>query len=641
MNRSMKQMLSMLLVVAMMAAMLVIPSASATGSDSVYTLKADAVTVKVDETADVKVNVVYGVNNDTYTLAADTTYEVTGDAKAEVVTYSLANDTLTITVKGVAAGTAALNVKIGDVAGTVNVTVEAAEEPSQKPSAQPSTTPSTQPTPKPLPAGTFTADALREALEPGYDASKNYQGITEPYTLNGFTVYPKYSGYNDDGTPKGTYNKLDIRPIGKFGTPVWSDGYTPVNAIRMEGGGNKTAEWTNKANGEWREFVSNVVKFTVDGPAEVKVWFIQKESTNVALYVEKNPVAVVKSDAFTLEAGEAGIATLKVTEAGTYYVGGCDANGEGSKLNLAKIVVTKDAVQPSTQPSTQPSETPEMTVYEIKADAKVSVSVGGKKTVNVTTDPAGGVVYAVSADTSVATVSDTDGKVVVTGVKAGTTTVTLGVEGGKGTAEVAITVTSGYHGGGGGSSSSSGNKPTTSTMSFADVKEGDWFYDFVKKAFDKGLMKGTSETTFEPAANTSRVMVATVLYRLAGEKKSSAKNPFTDVAAGTWYTDAVIWAAEKGIVTGYDETTFGVNDDITREQLAVMLYRYANSPKVDEVAAMADFTDVDAISDWAADAMRWAVKEGIILGRGNGTLDPKGVASRAEVCTMLVRLAEK
>lgn len=198
-------------------------------------------------------------------------------------------------------------------------------------------------------------------------------------------------------------------------------------------------------------------------------------------------------------------------------------------------------------------------------------------------------------------------------------------------------------GGSGGSSSRPGNRPGNTeqptNLPFTDVKADDWFYSSVKKAFDKGLMKGTGESTFAPTAKTTRAMVATILYRLAGENKTDVANLFNDVAADTWYTDAVAWAAEQGIIKGYNDTTFGPENNVTREQLVVMLYRYANAT-VKEGRDLSAFHDAADVSEWAVEAMTWAVDKGIILGRGNGQLDPTGLASRAEVCTVLVRFLE-
>ena len=136
----------------------------------------------------------------------------------------------------------------------------------------------------------------------------------------------------------------------------------------------------------------------------------------------------------------------------------------------------------------------------------------------------------------------------------------------------------------------------------------------------------------------TRGMLATVLYRLAKEPETNAGDLFNDVADGQYYTEAVAWAAGKGIVNGYGDGTFGPGNSITREQLAVMLWRYAGSPA--SAGTLDGFNDRDKIHAWAADALAWAVEQKIVSGRGGGILDPIGQATRAEVAAMLMRYCE-
>ncbi len=171
---------------------------------------------------------------------------------------------------------------------------------------------------------------------------------------------------------------------------------------------------------------------------------------------------------------------------------------------------------------------------------------------------------------------------------------------------------------------------------FADATNH-WAEDSIHFVHSREIFNGTSDTTFEPNAPMSRAMIATVLYRLDGEHKADVAAAFQDVAEGTWYTEGVAWAAEKEIVKGLSADTFAPDDNVTREQLAAMLYRYAGSPAVSPAANMAGYEDFTAISDWAQDAMRWAVENGILNGKDNGLLDPQGNATRAEVATMIVR----
>ena len=178
-------------------------------------------------------------------------------------------------------------------------------------------------------------------------------------------------------------------------------------------------------------------------------------------------------------------------------------------------------------------------------------------------------------------------------------------------------------------------------LPFHDVTEGDWFYDAVRYAYENGLMDGVGEGQFAPNSETTRAQLVTILHRLAGEPEPGGDSGFSDVAAGTWYTDAVAWAAENGIVNGTTDTTFAPGEDITREQLVTVLYRYAESKGYD-VSASADlsgYPDAGQVQDYAQPAMAWAVAEGIVEGV-DGTLNPAGNASRAQIATILMRFCE-
>lgn len=178
-------------------------------------------------------------------------------------------------------------------------------------------------------------------------------------------------------------------------------------------------------------------------------------------------------------------------------------------------------------------------------------------------------------------------------------------------------------------------------MPFNDVSESEWFYEAVKYVYDKGMMNGVSDTSFAPYSNLTRGMIAQVLYNLEG-KPAVSGSAYTDVAADQWYNDAVNWAAQKGIVTGYGDGTFGPMDNITREQMAAILYRYAQYKGYD-VSAKGDltaFTDGNTVSDWAKDAMSWAVGTALFNGKGDGILDPTTTATRAEVAKILMTYCE-
>ena len=177
---------------------------------------------------------------------------------------------------------------------------------------------------------------------------------------------------------------------------------------------------------------------------------------------------------------------------------------------------------------------------------------------------------------------------------------------------------------------------------FTDV-QGHWATDAIAFVVRENLFNGTSATTFEPNSDMTRAMLVTVLWRLDGEPAPAAENHFTDVAADTYYTDAVAWAAENEIVTGYSDTTFLPARNISREELAVILYRYARYKDADTEAAadLSAYTDADRVSAYAADAMGWAAETGIINGRTETTLVPQGESTRAEVATMMQRFAEQ
>ena len=177
---------------------------------------------------------------------------------------------------------------------------------------------------------------------------------------------------------------------------------------------------------------------------------------------------------------------------------------------------------------------------------------------------------------------------------------------------------------------------------FVDVAEGDWFYDAVVYAYQNELMDGVGGNRFAPNSETTRAQLVTILYRLEGQPAVSGDLPFTDVESGTWYTDAILWAAQNNIVNGVSDTEFAPGDDLTRQQLVTILYRYAEAKGYD-VSASADlsgYPDADQVQDYAQPAMAWAVAENIIQGMEDGTLKPAGNASRAQIATILMRFCE-
>lgn len=177
---------------------------------------------------------------------------------------------------------------------------------------------------------------------------------------------------------------------------------------------------------------------------------------------------------------------------------------------------------------------------------------------------------------------------------------------------------------------------------FKDVAEKDWFYNDVNYVVENGLFNGTSATTFSPKQGMDRAMIAAVLYRLAGSPETKPIEDFKDVPAKAYYATAVAWAKGAGVVNGTAKDAFSPADSVTREQIVSMLYRFYTVYKgvgAADAKELTAFTDAAAVSAYAADAMKWAVGNGLINGKSADTLDPKGTAQRCEVAAMIARFA--
>ncbi len=187
------------------------------------------------------------------------------------------------------------------------------------------------------------------------------------------------------------------------------------------------------------------------------------------------------------------------------------------------------------------------------------------------------------------------------------------------------------------------NPDTGAGNPFTDVKETDWFYEDVLFVYYKGIMLGTSDTTFSPNGTATRGMMAAILWRMEGSPDPSNENPFTDVPADEYYTDAITWTNERGIFDGYGGGLFGPDDPITRQQLATIFYRYAGYKGYDltPTDSLDRFTDKGEIADWAQEAVQWAVGSGLMFGTSNTTFAPTDTATRAQIAAMLHRFIEK
>ena len=267
------------------------------------------------------------------------------------------------------------------------------------------------------------------------------------------------------------------------------------------------------------------------------------------------------------------------------------------------------------------------TTYAVNVNAATNGAVAAdKKTaskgtmVTVTASPSKG--YVVDA----VKVVDKDGKDVAVTEKDGKYVFTMPAS--------AVTVTGSFK----------AETPAPAALPFTDVKSGNWFYDAVKYAYAQGLMTGTSATTFAPNGTMNRAMIVTVLYRLEKSPAVTGASKFTDVPAGQWYSDAVAWAAANKIVNGYDETTFGPMNAVTREQMAAILFRYEQVKGLENVTLEENlnrFPDQNKISSYAIPALQWAVGQKIINGNADGTLDPTGTATRAQVAQIFTNLLNK
>lgn len=179
-------------------------------------------------------------------------------------------------------------------------------------------------------------------------------------------------------------------------------------------------------------------------------------------------------------------------------------------------------------------------------------------------------------------------------------------------------------------------KAAAGNAHFADVSEKAWFKEAVQYVSEKGMMNGISGTTFDPNANSTRAMVCTILWNMENKPEQTAELPFKDVSKTSWYTQAITWANQNQITMGINEDVFAPNEKVTREQLAQFLYNYAKLKgyNVTKTSNLAGYKDKPSV--WAEEAVKWAVENQIITGKGNGMIDPKGTATRAEIAQMIM-----
>lgn len=196
--------------------------------------------------------------------------------------------------------------------------------------------------------------------------------------------------------------------------------------------------------------------------------------------------------------------------------------------------------------------------------------------------------------------------------------------------------------GGGGNGQIPGTQPGNTTQ-FIDVPDGRWFSEAIRYVSDNGIMNGIGNDMFAPNATTTRAMVVQILYNMSGRPEVWRRNPFRDVGSTAWYRDAVVWAYQEGITSGITATSFAPEKPVSRQELACFLMRYSNYVGNDTRGrnSLTGYSDYGSISGFALEAMQWANNAGIVNGKGNGLLDPLGDATRAEVATMIYRYKQK
>ena len=331
-------------------------------------------------------------------------------------------------------------------------------------------------------------------------------------------------------------------------------------------------------------------------------------------------ITAMKDNLSATMSGSSRTITVK-SSTGTFNV---SVNGE-TKTADANTGVTFTYTRPSSGgPGSSGGSISAPTTYAVNVNAATNGAVAADKktaakgtTVTVTASPSKG--YVVDA----VKVVDKDGKDVAVTGKDGKYVFTMPGS--------AVTVTGSFK----------AETPAPAALPFTDVKSGDWFYPAVQYAYAQGLMTGTSATTFAPNGTMNRAMIVTVLYRLEKSPAVTGASKFTDVPAGQWYSDAVAWAAANKIVNGYDETTFGPMNAVTREQMAAILFRYEQVKGLENVTLEENlnrFPDQNKISAYAIPALQWAVGQKIINGNADGTLDPTGTATRAQVAQIFTNL---
>ena len=436
------------------------------------------------------------------------------------------------------------------------------------------------------------------------------------------TVTPKIT---TDSLPDGTVNQLYTATLQATGNGItWSldSGSTLPSGLKLENdtiSGTPTAAdtstftvtATNASGSDSKELTLTI------NPAPVLVTGVTLEPTSLTLFTSDTAslTATVQPEDATNKtvnwsSSNEAVATVdtngKVTAVGEGTATITVTTEDGKKTATCTVTVTRPYIPPA-------NPNYKITVAATQGGAVTADPTAAKAGATVTLTPVPDRGYQVG---SVAVTDRFGEPVAVTEQADGTYTFTMP------NGQVTVTVTF-----------------EQAPLPFPDVTEGDWFYDAVRCAYETGLMDGVGDSLFAPNSETTRAQLVTILHRLAGEPEPGGDSGFADVETGTWYTDAVAWAAQNGIVNGVSDTQFAPGDDITREQLAAILYRYAacQGYDVSQRADLSGFGDASSIRGYAQEALSWAHAQGLVLGFEDGSLRPQGTASRAQIAAVLMR----
>jgi uncharacterized repeat protein (TIGR02543 family) len=477
------------------------------------------------------------------------------------------------------------------------------------------------------------------------------------YTFNGWTVTDS-SGNTTTTLPAGT---TTYTPTGNVTlTAIWIQDQTNT--------GSETGSNTGTTGGGGGGTVNYTLTYNTNGGTEITrdsvsagtaVDLTKKVTTRDAYdfdgwYTDEQLTTPVSGNTFTVTANT----TLYAKWKAKTISGDVTAPDDGS----VTVTETDDATGTVTATTTWPDGSTRVTVTttdgtatrtDTKANGITAVTVTDKdgNTVsaeaNIPSDVAAAATSAITVPVQVkpAASSDSAGtvkinienngsakvEIPVTGVTNGTVALLLNEDGTEELLKDSVVTSDGLIVSVSGGSASF--KIIDNTKRFDDVNTSHWFNDAVMYAASREIMNGTGSNLFSPNVNMTRGMLAQVLYNYENKPDTDAENIFNDVGDTAWYADAVRWAADKGVVTGYGNGVFAPEQNITREQLAAMLWRYAGKPAA--AGQKASFSDLNQVSSYAKEAIAWATSNGILNGKGNNILDPKGYATRAQVAQML------